>query len=157
MQVAIATRDDSLRYCYITESLETHLMPFQREGVKFALRHGGRCLLGDEMGLGKTVQALAIASAYRDEWPVLVIAPSSLRESWSDAIQRWLGIAEGRIFVVNCGKDAEVVPHGGLDFLVVSYNFLDKMVCMSIFVLSSSFLFIIKRFSAQVVCAEFAI
>lgn len=32
-----------------------------------------------QMGLGKTVQAIAVASAYRDEWPVLVIAPSSLR------------------------------------------------------------------------------
>jgi SWI/SNF-related matrix-associated actin-dependent regulator 1 of chromatin subfamily A len=31
-------------------------MPFQREGVKFALKHGGRALIGDEMGLGKTVQ-----------------------------------------------------------------------------------------------------
>lgn len=110
-------------------------MPFQREGIKFALRHGGRALIGDEvgavlcclfvmpsfllwagsselhvplrrapcptplhgtslpppppppprrtpppqMGLGKTVQAIALASAYRDEWPVLIIAPSSLR------------------------------------------------------------------------------
>jgi len=28
---------------------------------------------------GKTVQAIAVASAYRDEWPMLIIAPSSLR------------------------------------------------------------------------------
>lgn len=28
---------------------------------------------------GKTVQAIAVAAAYRDEWPLLVIAPSSLR------------------------------------------------------------------------------
>ena len=28
----------------------------QVEGVKFALRHGGRVLLADEMGLGKTIQ-----------------------------------------------------------------------------------------------------
>ena len=31
-------------------------MPFQRDGIKFALKHGGRALVGDEMGLGKTVQ-----------------------------------------------------------------------------------------------------
>ena len=30
-------------------------------------------------GLGKTVQALAIAAAYKDEWPGLIITPSSLR------------------------------------------------------------------------------
>jgi len=28
---------------------------------------------------GKTVQAIAVAAAYRDEWPLLIIAPSSLR------------------------------------------------------------------------------
>jgi hypothetical protein len=32
------------------------LMPFQRQGVKFAVTHGGRALIGDEMGLGKTLQ-----------------------------------------------------------------------------------------------------
>ena len=31
------------------------------------------------IGLGKTVQALALAAAYKDEWPGLVITPSSLR------------------------------------------------------------------------------
>jgi SNF2 family DNA or RNA helicase len=29
---------------------------FQREGVEFAVRHGGRALIADDMGLGKTVQ-----------------------------------------------------------------------------------------------------
>ena len=32
------------------------LLPFQREGVEFAVRQGGRCLLADEMGVGKTIQ-----------------------------------------------------------------------------------------------------
>jgi SWI/SNF-related matrix-associated actin-dependent regulator 1 of chromatin subfamily A len=32
------------------------MFPFQREGVKYGLKRGGRVLLGDEMGLGKTVQ-----------------------------------------------------------------------------------------------------
>lgn len=38
------------------ESLEARMMPFQREGVRFGLKAGGRLLIGDEMGLGKTVQ-----------------------------------------------------------------------------------------------------
>ena len=29
---------------------------FQREGVRFALRHNGRALIADDMGTGKTVQ-----------------------------------------------------------------------------------------------------
>ena len=50
--------DESDRYKLIPARLEGRLMAFQREGVKFALRHGGRALIGDEMGLGKTVQVL---------------------------------------------------------------------------------------------------
>lgn len=50
--------DESERYGLIPARLEGRLMAFQREGVKFALRHGGRALIGDEMGLGKTVQVL---------------------------------------------------------------------------------------------------
>jgi SWI/SNF-related matrix-associated actin-dependent regulator 1 of chromatin subfamily A len=61
------------------DSLADRLRPFQREGVKFGLRVGGRLLIGDEMGLGKTVQACALAKCYQQEWPVLVVAPSSLR------------------------------------------------------------------------------
>lgn len=129
---SIAVRDDSMRYSYIPESLEEKLMPFQREGVRFVLKHGGRALLGDEMGLGKTVQALAILCAYREEWPVLIVCPSSLRESWSDAIQEWLGVPEQKIRVIHSGKDAEGTKFGMFQFLVVSFNFLDKMVrCMS--------------------------
>lgn len=37
--------------------LESALLPFQREGVRFGLERGGRQLLADEMGVGKTVQA----------------------------------------------------------------------------------------------------
>lgn len=71
--------DELSRYASIPPNLEGQLMPFQREGVQFALAHGGRALIGDEMGLGKTVQALAVAAAYRDAWPALIVAPSSLR------------------------------------------------------------------------------
>lgn len=39
-------------------SLRNALLPFQLEGVRFALRRGGRCLIADEMGLGKTIQVV---------------------------------------------------------------------------------------------------
>uniref|UniRef100_A0A3Q3G0C0 Zinc finger, RAN-binding domain containing 3 n=1 Tax=Kryptolebias marmoratus TaxID=37003 RepID=A0A3Q3G0C0_KRYMA len=66
------------------------LMPFQLEGVEFALSRNGRCMIADEMGLGKTVQAIAVALAYRREWPLLVAAPSSLRYPWVEELERWI-------------------------------------------------------------------
>ena len=120
-------KDDSMRYGHISPELEAKLMPFQRDGIKFILRRGGRALLGDEMGLGKTVQALGVVSAYRDEWPVMIMCPSSLRESWNVAIQEWLGVPEKKIRVVHTGKDAEGTVFGTFQFLVISYGFLDKI------------------------------
>ncbi|XP_014890327.1 DNA annealing helicase and endonuclease ZRANB3 isoform X2 [Poecilia latipinna] len=66
------------------------LMPFQREGVEFALSKNGRCMIADEMGLGKTVQAIAVACAYRAEWPLLVVVPSSLKYPWIEELERWI-------------------------------------------------------------------
>jgi SWI/SNF-related matrix-associated actin-dependent regulator 1 of chromatin subfamily A len=42
--------DDSDRYMDIPLPLRLKMMAFQREGVRFALAHGGRALIGDEMG-----------------------------------------------------------------------------------------------------------
>ncbi|XP_019643922.1 PREDICTED: DNA annealing helicase and endonuclease ZRANB3-like [Branchiostoma belcheri] len=74
----------------LPSALRDKLMPFQREGVKFALKKNGRCLIGDEMGLGKTLQAIAVAYHYRQEWPVLVVVPSSLRYQWVEELERWV-------------------------------------------------------------------
>ncbi|WOL10504.1 SWI/SNF-related matrix-associated actin-dependent regulator of chromatin [Canna indica] len=86
--------------------VEQKLLPFQREGVRFVLQHGGRALLADEMGLGKTLQAIAVASCIRDAWPVLVVTPSSLRLQWASMIQQWLNIPSADILVV-------LSQHGG--------------------------------------------
>ena len=53
------------------------------------------------MGLGKTVQAISLCACYRDEWPCLVIVPSSLKESWALALRMWLDIPEHQIKVVH--------------------------------------------------------
>ncbi|XP_071705443.1 uncharacterized protein [Rutidosis leptorrhynchoides] len=88
------------RYDWMPSSLESKLLPFQREGVRFILKHGGRVLLADEMGLGKTLQAIAVAACVRDSWPVLVLTPSSLRLQWASMIQQWLDIPASDILVV---------------------------------------------------------
>ena len=110
----------------LPKGLRDALLPYQREGVVFALERGGRCMIADEMGLGKTVQALGVAACYRDAWPFLVVAPSSLRYQWAESIVRWLGVAARDVGVATSGRSGaclcagaatvlsyELVPHFG--------------------------------------------
>ncbi|XP_040990338.1 SWI/SNF-related matrix-associated actin-dependent regulator of chromatin subfamily A-like protein 1 isoform X4 [Juglans microcarpa x Juglans regia] len=85
--------------------IESKLLPFQRDGVRFILQHGGRALLADEMGLGKTLQAIAVSACIQDSWPVLILTPSSLRLHWASMIQQWLDIPPSDILVLlpQCG------------------------------------------------------
>ncbi|XP_017977624.1 PREDICTED: SWI/SNF-related matrix-associated actin-dependent regulator of chromatin subfamily A-like protein 1 isoform X1 [Theobroma cacao] len=100
--IAAASALPDLRVWYdrIPSYIESKLLPFQRDGVRFVLQHGGRALLADEMGLGKTLQAIAVAACIRDSWPVLVLAPSSLRLHWASMIQQWLNIPPSDIVVI---------------------------------------------------------
>ena len=129
LQAAAALPDDSHLYDALPPRLESALMPFQREGVRFVLRHGGRALVGDEMGLGKTVQAIAFMAAYRAEWPCLIVAPSSLREAWADALGEWLGVRSDRVVVIHSGKDGACVgvPAPTYDFVITSYGLVGKL------------------------------
>ena len=99
------------------------LMPFQREGVQYGVSRKGRVLIADDMGLGKTVQALALASYYRAAWPVLVVAPSSMRFAWQAAVLRWLPtVGPQDISVITSGKDFI----GDSQVVVISYDLLKK-------------------------------
>ncbi|WVZ66818.1 hypothetical protein U9M48_015988 [Paspalum notatum var. saurae] len=100
LTAALGNKDLQGLYDRISPDLESKLMPFQREGIRFVLQHGGRALIADEMGLGKTLQALAFASCLHDAWPVLVISPSSLRLHWASMIHKWLDIPMEDILVV---------------------------------------------------------
>uniref|UniRef100_A0A4W6FII3 SWI/SNF-related matrix-associated actin-dependent regulator of chromatin subfamily A-like protein 1 n=1 Tax=Lates calcarifer TaxID=8187 RepID=A0A4W6FII3_LATCA len=90
----------------------------------FAVSKQGRLLLADDMGLGKTVQAICIAAFYRDEWPLLVVAPSSVRFTWAEAFRRWLpSLSPDSINVVVKAKDS---LRSGL-VNIISYDLLSRM------------------------------
>ncbi|KAL2340723.1 hypothetical protein Fmac_008663 [Flemingia macrophylla] len=74
----------------LPRTLRDSLLPFQHDGLRFALRRGGRCLIADDMGLGKTLQGIAIAGCFMDEGPILVVCPAVLRYSWAEELERWL-------------------------------------------------------------------
>ena len=91
--------------------LMDRLYGFQRDSVRFGVERGGRVLLGDDMGLGKTVQALALAACYAPEdWPLLIVAPSSMKLVWLDALRAWLPPAlqpaDEDLLIVKDGKTA---------------------------------------------------
>nr|VZI37460.1 unnamed protein product [Spirometra erinaceieuropaei] len=119
----------------LPRSLVDSLMAFQREGVRLGLQRGGRILLADDMGLGKTLQGLAIAAAFRSEWPLLIVTPSSVRFSWREQILRWLGgplnIHRSDIDVVSSARafttDDYLNPRQGPSLITVfSYDLLSR-------------------------------
>ena len=62
----------------VPEQLRSSLFNFQKEAVIFGIKRYGRFLLGDEMGVGKTIQAIAVSCVYKEDWPLLIVCPSSL-------------------------------------------------------------------------------
>jgi len=108
----------------IEPHLYENLMPFQKEGIQYGVSRKGRVLIADDMGLGKTVQALGLASYYRQAWPVLIVCPSSVRFSWEEAIIRWLpsSVSKEDITVINKGNDFI----GSSKFIIISYDLISK-------------------------------
>ncbi|XP_036057883.1 DNA annealing helicase and endonuclease ZRANB3 [Onychomys torridus] len=74
----------------LPDKLREKLLPFQKDGIIFALQRDGRCMVADEMGLGKTIQAIAVAYFYKEEWPLLIVVPSSLRYPWAEELEKWI-------------------------------------------------------------------
>uniref|UniRef100_A0A9J7YKW8 Zinc finger, RAN-binding domain containing 3 n=1 Tax=Cyprinus carpio carpio TaxID=630221 RepID=A0A9J7YKW8_CYPCA len=69
----------------LPQKLREKLMPFQREGILFALSMDGR-----SMGLGKTIQAISVAYIFKQEWPLLIVVPSSLKYPWIEELEKWI-------------------------------------------------------------------
>lgn len=58
------------------------------------------------MGLGKTIQAISVAYIYKDEWPLLIVVPSSLKFCWIEELEKWLpDILPHEINLVHSGGD----------------------------------------------------
>jgi SWI/SNF-related matrix-associated actin-dependent regulator 1 of chromatin subfamily A len=69
-------------------NLQLELYPYQKAGVAYATEKQ-RCFIADEMGLGKSLQALAVTE-YTNQYPALIICPSSLTEDWNTKIKEAL-------------------------------------------------------------------
>ena len=73
------------------ELLAAELLPYQLDGIAFAVG-AGRAILADDMGLGKTIQGIGIAELLAREAgiaKVLVICPATLKSQWRSEIHRF--------------------------------------------------------------------
>ncbi|XP_058083594.1 uncharacterized protein LOC131231432 isoform X2 [Magnolia sinica] len=106
--------------------IESKLLSFQRDGVRFVLQHGGRALLADEMGLGKTLQAIAVAACVRQSWPVLVLTPSSLRLHWASVVLSQGGGSNRGGFRIVYSNAKDSINLDG-EFNILSYDVVPKL------------------------------
>ncbi len=75
------------------ELLKVELLPFQLDGIAFAVGTG-RAILADDMGLGKTIQGIGVAELLTREAGiarVLVVCPASLKSQWRSEMRRFSG------------------------------------------------------------------
>ncbi|WOK92311.1 DNA annealing helicase and endonuclease ZRANB3 isoform X2 [Canna indica] len=112
----------------LPKSLRDALLPFQIEGVRFALRRGGRCLIADEMGLGKTIQAISVACCFSDEGPILIVCPAVLRHSWAEELEHWLPtLVPKDIHLVFGHQDSLDYLERHPKVVVISYKMLSRL------------------------------
>jgi len=71
--------------------LKAELLPYQLDGIAFAVG-AGRAVLADDMGLGKTIQGIGVAEMLLRQGGisrVLVICPASVKTQWCLEIMRF--------------------------------------------------------------------
>jgi len=82
-----------------TELLHAELLPYQLDGIAFAVG-AGRSILADDMGLGKTIQGIGVAELLARRvgiGRVLVVCPASVKSQWRSEIHRF------------CDRDCQII------------------------------------------------
>lgn len=96
------------------------LMPYQSCGVDYALKRGGRALLGDQPGLGKTCQAIVTANELGAR-RVIVVCPASVRRQWAAEIRTW-STQRGCQPVIHIVENSKLGINPAAGWVIVSYD-----------------------------------
>eukprot|EP00347_Sterkiella_histriomuscorum_P020218 403338635 len=102
-------RQDNRTYSMgnLPPSMRDNLFEYQKNSVILGVKQQGRFMILDEMGLGKTLESLAVAMVYFDEWPLLVVCPSQMKNHWREEILKWVpDFDPSQITVMRKGREA---------------------------------------------------
>ena len=121
------TKDPVKNFDTLNPNFIKYLYDFQKDGIKFGLERKGRILLADEMGVGKTVQALGISLLFKEDWPILIICPSSLKFVWRDEILKWIPDINDDKINVQIFKTSKDLFKCGVKIYIMSYDLTVKL------------------------------
>ncbi len=102
--------------------LKVELLPYQLDGIAFAVG-AGRAVLADDMGLGKTIQGIGVAELLKqvaDISKVLIICPTSLKSQWRSEIARFSQY-DGKL-VIGGAKDRARQYENGSFYTICNYE-----------------------------------
>lgn len=108
----------------IDVKIKVPLYDFQKKGVDFIIKSGGKCMLADEMGLGKTVQSIAYANL--NNFKTLVICPASLKLMWQNEIKKF---TNKKSYIVYANKIKEAIKKSKkYNFIIINYEIIGKAI-----------------------------
>lgn len=105
-----------------TELLDAVLLPYQLDGIAFAVG-AGRAILADDMGLGKTIQGIGTAellTRLAEIRRVLIVCPASLKSQWRGEIAKFSG--RSTQIVLGSGSERIEQYHSDKFFTICNYE-----------------------------------
>ena len=121
------SKDESKSLDSLPNQFLSTLYEFQKDGINFGIQRKGRFLLADEMGVGKSIQAIGVSLLFKENWPVLIICPSSLKLVWRDEIEKWIPEINKDKINIQVFKSSKDQFKNGEKFYIMSYDLSVKL------------------------------
>ena len=102
------------------------LYPFQQESLKFLAHHGNRGYLGLFMGAGKTIISLSFIRMRQQNYPALVVCPSSVKLGFLRDYKKFFGHEDD--VVVLEGGDSLATYRDKNKIYVINYELLSRAI-----------------------------